>query len=161
MRALTRAVVLMSTMVSASALAQPKKPVPQPVPKIEKAPVPTAVIGLEAKGAFAPERGFIDDVVTADAARLGIVVTDGAAQVEIQIISNQDAGEIARLDVAAVAPAVRRFYLLGDRVFVVGDADDHANVAAALIGLDGKVVKAHKVATDHHLLPYKGADTVV
>lgn len=157
MRALTRAVVLMSTMVSASALAQPKKP----VPKIEKAPPPTAVVGLEAKGAFAPERGFIDDVVTADAERLGIVVTDGAEQVEIQIISNQDGGEIARLDVAAVAPAVRRFYLLGDRVFVVGDADDQAKVPAVLIGLDGKVVKAHKPATDHHLIPYAGADAVV
>jgi hypothetical protein len=157
MRALTWALVLMSTTVAAGVSAQPKKK--RRRRRIEKAPPPPPLVGLESKGGFAPERGFIDDVVASDADRLGIVVTDGASQVEVQIISTADSGELARLDVAALTCGGAPFYLLGDRVFLVGDTDDDgAPVAAVLVGLDGKVVKAQKPATDHHLMPYKGAD---
>ncbi len=157
MRVLTLAAFVIPAAIAAhvpNAAAQPKKPPPKPVPKIEKAPPPPPLVGLDTKGAFAPERGFIDDVVASDSDRLGIVVTDGASLVEIQLVSNTDLGEIARLDVAKLMPAVRRFYLRADAMFLVGEAEDGAPVPAVLVGLDGKVRKAHKAATDHHLMPY-------
>lgn len=161
MRVLTLAAFVIPMAVAATAAAQPNpKPAPRPVPKIEKTPPPPPLVGLETKGAFAPERGFIDDVVASDAERLGIVVTDGAAQVEVQLVSNTDLGELARIDVAKLMPAVRRFYLRGDALFLVGDSDDGSPVAGVLIGLDGKVRKAQKPATDHHLLPYAGTEAV-
>jgi hypothetical protein len=159
MRVLTLAAFVIPAAIAATAAAQPKPP-PRPVPKIEKAPPPPALVGLEAKGAFAPERGFIDDVVASDAERLGIVVTDGAAQVEVQLVSNTDLGEIARLDVAKLMPSVRRFYLRGDALFLVGGSEDGSPVAGVLVGLDGKVRKAQKPATDHHIRPFAGVDAV-
>lgn len=164
MRALTWAVVLLSTTLAS---AQPaKKPAPAPAPrpappKIEKAAPPAPLVGLESKGAFAPEKGFIDDVVATDGKRLGIVVTDGAAQTAIEVVSTDDAGAIATIDVSKIAPQVRRFYLLpADRIFVVADGEEGAKVGAWLIALDGKIIKAHKPATDHTLMPFNGADAV-
>jgi hypothetical protein len=157
--ALIGAALTMSIAVVAHA--QPaKKPAPKAPPKIEKAAPPPNVVGLEAKGGFAPERGFIDDVVFTDGKRLGIVVTDGAAETEIQVISIEDAGELARVNVAAFAPQVRRFYILGEQLFVVADGEEGTAVTATLVGFDGKVVKTHKAATDHTLMPYNGADAV-
>jgi len=169
MRALTWSAIVLSPAGAASAAAQPtaKRPGPTPGPKrppptkIEKAPPPTALIGVEAKGAFAPERGFLDDVVATADGRLGVVVTDGAGLVELQVISTADGGELTHFDVAAIAPAVRRFYLLGDDVFVVADNDDGAPVAGALLGADGKVKKAHKAATDLFVRPFAGQDAVI
>lgn len=168
MRAVSWAAVVLSTAVVSTAIAQPAgtRPAPPapkrpPPPRIEKTPPPPPLVGLAAQGAFAPARGFLDDVIATDGARLGVVVTDGASQVEVQVISTVDAGELARFDVAAIAPAVRRFYLLGDDVFVVADADDGVPVAGTLLGKDAKVKKAHKPATDLFVRPVAGQPAVI
>ena len=41
-----------------------------------------------------------------------------------------------------------RRYLRGDAMFLVGEAEDGAPVPAVLVGLDGKVRKAQKPATE-------------
>lgn len=152
---------------AATAVAQPARPAPRrppPPPPVVKAPPPPPLVGLSALGAFAPERGFLDDVVTTDGARLGVVVTDGADQVELELIGMADAGAIARLDVAAIAPQVRRFYLLGDRVFVVGASLDGGPATGTLLGLDGRPVrgaKKHRPATDVFLRDVSGKPTVI
>lgn len=162
---LVPAASLVFSVAAATAVAQPaRKPPPGPraaPAKIEKAPPPARLVGLVAQGEFAPSRGFLDDVVAADGDRLGLVVTDSASLVEIHVVSTADAGELARLDVAAVAPAVRRFYLRGDRVFVVADADAGAPVTGTLLGLDGTVVKTHRPASDLFVRAIGGKDAVI
>ncbi len=170
MRARLASALCSLTIVAGTAAAQPDRrapgpppPQPRPVPKIEKTLPPVPLVGLAELGAFAPERGFLDDVFTTDGTRMALVVTDGAAEVQVQVIGTADAGEIASFSVAAVAPAVRRLYLLGDRLFVVSDDDPGKPVHGTLVGFDGTVVKAykHKPATDIFLRTVNGQLAVI
>ncbi len=158
------------TVAATTAAAQPAKlPPPAPPrpapPKIVKDPPPAPLIGLIEQGAFAPERGFLDDVVASDDTRLGVVVTDGDAQIEIDVLGLADAGEVARIDVAPVARVgVRRFYFLGDQVFVVPEpAAEGAPITPALLGFDGKPIKTAKLkaATDIFLRTFAGQTAVI
>jgi hypothetical protein len=149
----------------AAAAAQPAK---KPPPKIVKDPPPAPLVGVTQLGAFAPERGFLDDVVTTDGTRLGVVVTDGDQLVEVQVLGMADAGEVARVDVHAAAPSVRRFYILGDRLFVVPELPDGApadgKVTPFIVGFDGKPVKGGpklKAATDVFVRPVSGQPAVI
>lgn len=159
-------------LAAAVAAAQPaRKPPPgppaRPVPKIVKAPPPAPLVGLTELGAFAPARGFLDDVVTDDGTRLGVVVTDADQLVEIQVLGIADAGEIARVDVKPLMPAVRRFYLLGDKIFVVprrpmGESAE-TPINPFLVGLDGQPVKGPKLrsATDIFVRPVAGQPAMI
>jgi hypothetical protein len=154
---------------AAVANAQPKKvPPPKAPPKIVKDPPPAPLVSLTQLGAFAPEHGFLDDVVTTDGTRLGVVVTDGDALDEIQVLGMADAGEVAHVDVHALVPAVRRFYILGDRLFIVPELADGApeggDVTPVLVGFDGQPVKGGpklRPATDHFIRPFKGQPALV
>jgi hypothetical protein len=152
------------TIAAATADAQPRKAPPRrpPAIKIEKKKPPAPVVGLVEQGAFAPRRGFLDDVVATDGARLGVVVTDADALLEIQLLGTADAGEIARVDVASFASRVRRFYLLGDQLFVVSGVADVSGIGT-LIGLDGTVIKSARFrsASDFFLRDHDGSPAVV
>ena len=169
----TRPVLASCTFVlvaAAVATAQPaRKPPPKaPPPRIVKDPPPAPLVGVTQLGAFAPERGFLDDVVTTDGTRLGVVVTDGDQQVEIQVLGMADAGEIAHVDVHALVPSVRRFYLLGDKIFIVPErpdgAPEGASITPVLLGLDGQPVKKGPrlhAATDVFIRPFAGQPAII
>ncbi|MBZ0234063.1 MAG: hypothetical protein K8M05_17165 [Deltaproteobacteria bacterium] len=146
----------------------PQRPAPKVVPKIVKAPPPAPLVGLTPLGAFSPARGFLDDVVTDDGTHLGVVVTDGDQHVEIQVLGMADAGEVARVDVKPMTEAVRRFYLLGDKLFVVprraeGVPED-APITPFFVGLDGQPLKRAprlRPATDFFVRPFAGQQAII
>lgn len=154
------AVLTCTFVLVSAAAAQPKK--------IVKDPPPAPLVSLTQLGAFAPERGFLDDVVTTDGTRLGVVVTDGDALDEIQVLGTTDAGEIAHVDVHPYVPAVRRFYIVGDKLLVVPalaeGAPEGGAVTPVLLGFDGQPVKRGPklpAATDHFVRPFKGQPALV
>lgn len=161
--------VLLAAAVAAAQPARkpPPGPAKRPVPKIVKAPPPAPLFGLTELGAFAPARGFLDDVVTDDGTRLGVVVTDADQLVEIQVLGMADAGEIARVDVKPLLQAVRRFYLLGDKLFVVprrpASETEDTPLTPFLVGLDGQPVKGPKLrsATDIFVRPVAGQPAMI
>jgi hypothetical protein len=155
-------------MVAATAAAVTAQPAKKPPPKIVKGPPPAPLVGLTPLGAFAPERGFLDDVVTTDGTRLGVVVTDSDQLVEVQVLGMADAGEVARVDVRTVAPAVRRFYILGDKLFIVPElpegAAEGSPVTPVLLGFDGQPVKGGprvRAATDVFIRPFSGQPAII
>lgn len=145
------------TFVAATAAASPGAP---RVPPIPKPTVPPALVGLEKLGSYAPDRGFLDDVVAADDHRLAVVVTDGADLLEVRVLDQGGAPQ-ATIPLGAVTRAVRRLYLLGTGVLVVTEPADDGSVAGALLGWNGKLIKAHKPATDLFVRDIDGKPAVI
>ena len=153
---MTRALI-----VSCAALAAMPAAVAQPKPPKAPPPGPAPLVGLTKVGAHVPDRGFIDDAYAVDGDRLAVVVTDGDAMVEARVLGG-DGAAVATVTLGAIAREVRRLYLLGDRLFVVGGGgDEGAPVTGTLIGLDAKVVKVHKPATDLFVRKLDGKDAVI
>ncbi len=134
------------------------QPIGKPAPGT-RAGKPPALVGLTQTGAHVPDRGFLDDVVATDGARLAVIVTDGDDLIEARVLGPDGAPQ-ATVTLGAIAPAVRRMYLLGERLFVVADADE-GPVGGALIGLDAKVIKKHAPATDLFVRKVDGKDAVI
>ena len=162
-RAVTISAFLTISLVSATpgsgVRAQPGPARPGPT-KIVPAPPPAELVGLTQTGSLIPDRGFVDDPVASDGTRLAVVVTDGAGLVEAKVLG-PDGVSHASINLAAVIPTVRRLYLMGTRLFVVADDPAGGPVTAALIELDGKVVRRHARATDLAVRRIGGKDTVV
>ena len=145
--------------VATTTAAQPaarRPPAPAPIRPVVVPPL----VGLTATGSHVPTRGFVDDVVTTDGGRLVVVITDGAELVEARVLGADGTAQ-ATVPLGAVAPAVRRLYLRGDRLIVVADADEGAPVTAAVLGLDGKVVKQHAAATELFVRAVDGTDALI
>ncbi len=162
-RAATCVAALFVILVVSAALepagAQPGPPRPGPT-KIVPAPPPPELVGLMSTGSLVPDRGFVDDPMASDGARLAVVVTDGAALAEATVLGPDGVSQ-AKVDLGPVMPTVRRMYLLGSRLFVVADDPAGGPVTGALIELTGKVVKRHAAATDLTLRKIGGKDLVV
>lgn len=128
--------------------------------KIVPPPPPAELVGLTAAGSVTPERGFVDDPVATDGARLAVIVTDGASLEEVRVLGPDGAAQ-ATVNIAPIVPTVRRFNLLGNRLFLVAEDPAGGPVTATLVELDGKVVRKHAKATDLALRTIGGKDVVV
>jgi hypothetical protein len=96
------------------------------------------------------------------------VVTDSDQLVQVQVLGMADAGEVAHVDVHALMPAVRRFYILGDKLFVVPELADGVapgtSVTPVLLGFDGQPVKGGprlRAATDVFIRPFSGQPAII
>jgi len=161
MRAHTSLVALSSAALACGLFASAASAQPQKAPpKITPAPPPPELVGLTQVAAVIPERGFVDDPIATDGTSTALVVTDGAGLVEARVYA-ADGVSHQKLDLAAVAPAPRRLYLTGGRLFVVTDEASGVGMTGALVDLTGKVLRKFPRATELSLRSLAGKDVVV
>jgi len=126
-------------------------------------PKPPALVGVAQDARIAPDRGFVDDPVAFDGARVAYVNTDGATFAELVVYDVGAKAEKLRAALPADlgVPQSLRFVGAGDaaRLFLVGRADDGA-ARAALFGLDGKVARRFGPAADVTLVTRAGTPRV-
>ena len=127
------AIVVVSATLGSGAGAQPAPPRPAPT-KIVPPPPPPELVGLTLTGSLVPDRGFVDDPVASDGGRLAVIVTDGGALAEANVLGPDGVSQ-AKVDLAPVIPTVRRMYLRGTRLFVVADDPAGGPVTGALLAL--------------------------
>jgi len=140
--------------VAAPSTAQPRKP-----PPVHRELSPD-LVGLTEVASLVPDQGYFDDPVDGDATRVVVVVIEHGQSVA-RVLSTADGRELARVDLAPVAALIRRVYLLGDRLFVVGDGERLSQVEGALVDFHGKVVRRHGPATDLYVREVGGVPAVV
>lgn len=142
---------------AAGVAAQPQaKPAP---PKIVKDPPPPPEVGLQKVGELRPGRGFVDDGLAVDGGKLLVLVRDGAGGVALHTLALADGSAGPALDLTKIAPEAMRVTPLGDRYFVVYGAEPPR--AGALIDGTGKVVRAHKPATELAIRTVGGKPVVI
>jgi hypothetical protein len=148
--------VLVVTFASSVALAQPKKdPPPRPVPK------PQPHVGLVQAARFAPASGFVDDPIAADAKRIAYVVADTAGTAAVHVVDLATGAETATFDLAPVTLKPRSIDWVGDRLFVVTDADAEGTFQiGALVDLKGKVIYKTPRATNVQIVAPGGKPRV-
>ena len=95
---------------------------------------PAALIGATQAARIAPDRGFVDDPIAADDARLAYVNTDGATFADLVVFELAGARELVRAPLPAElgTPASLRWIGAADkrRLFVVGRTEDGVAHAA-------------------------------
>ena len=137
--------------------AQPTaKPAP---PKIVKDPPPPELVGVARLGELRPGKGLVDDAITVAGGRILALARDGAGGVALRSLSTADATEVPALDLTTIAPEAYRVTAVGPRLFVVYGAE--APRAGVLIEPTGKVVRAHKPATELAVRTVGGKPVVV
>jgi hypothetical protein len=102
--------ILALALVSGVAAAQPKSAVPE-------------LVGATEVVKLTGPLGFIDDAVAFDGQRIAYVVTDGSTKAELHLVTlatEQD----TTLDISAITLHAIALELLGNRAFVVGQAED-------------------------------------
>jgi len=127
------------------------------------APRPAALVGVTQQARIAPSKGFVDDAVAFDGVRLAYINTDGATFADL-IVHDINAGDAAdrRFPVPPDLGVIASLRFLPDpepRLFAIGHGDD-GSARAALIALDGKVVRRFGPANDITLVMRAGAPRV-
>jgi hypothetical protein len=99
-------------------------------------PALSPLVGVTEVAKQAPASGFIDDVVASDDARLAYIVTDGSTKAELHVLTVATNADQAA-DITAVTLHPIGLTLVGQRAFVIGQAEDGQQVAA-LVEIAGK-----------------------
>jgi hypothetical protein len=121
---------------------------------------PAAVVGASQRARIAPDKGFVDDPIAADGARLAYVNTDGASFAELVVFDLAGAKEALRTPLPAELGTTQalRWVGAGDkaRLFVLGRTED-GQARASLIDLTGKVARKFGPAAELALVDRGGA----
>ena len=121
-------------------------------------PKPPATVGATEIARVTPAKGFVDDPIAFDGARLAYVDTDGATFTELVVYDVATKAEVSRNDLPPTlgTPTLVRWIGAGDaaKLFVAGKTDDAAT--AVLVGKDGKVAKKFAAGTDIALVTRGG-----
>ncbi|MCE9578214.1 MAG: hypothetical protein K8W52_34125 [Deltaproteobacteria bacterium] len=117
----------------------------------EPAGKPAALVGATQAARIAPDRGFVDDPIAADGARLAYVNTDGATFAELVVFELAGAHELVRTPLPAELGTASALRWVGaadkPRLFVVGRTEDGV-AHAATFELTGKVGRKFGPAAD-------------
>jgi hypothetical protein len=122
-------------------------------------PPPPATVGATELARITPAKGFVDDPIAFDGARVAYIDTDGATFTELVVYDPATKAEVARAALPADlgTPTLVRWIGTGDaaKILVAGKSDE-AVARAALLGVDGKVVRKFGPATDVALVTRGG-----
>lgn len=115
---------------------------------------PAVLVGASQAARIAPTRGFIDDALAIDGARVAYVNTDGATFAEL-VIADVAGGEKLRTPLPPTLGTATAMRWLGDTLVVIGRTDDGAS-RAAVIDPTGKVLRTVGPAADITLVDRGG-----
>ncbi len=127
------------------------------------APKPAPLIGVTQEARVVPDKGFVDDPVAFDGGRLAYIATDGATFADLvlyDVVAKADKLRVA-MPTDLGTPTTLRFGGSGENehVLAIGRGDDGV-ARAALIGVDGKVLRRFGPASDINLVVRVGTPRV-
>lgn len=114
-------------------------------------PKPAPLVGVTEAARPAIDKGFIDDAIAFDGARLAYVNTDASTFADLVVYDVAKKAEASRVALPGDLGATVAVELVGPRVLVVGRAED-GKARAALIGADGKIARRFGPADDITLI---------
>jgi hypothetical protein len=119
------------------------------------APPPPPLIGVTASATIKPVKGFIDDPVAFDGARLAYVNTDSATFTDLVVFDVAGAKELVRTPLPADLGDPSALDFAGPRLVLV-TRDEDASARAAVFGADGQLQRKIGPAADITLVTIGG-----
>jgi hypothetical protein len=119
------------------------------------APKPPPLVGVTEEATVKPDKGFLDDPVAFDGARLAYVHTDAATFTDLVVFDVAGKKELVRTPIPADLGVAKALDFAGARLVLV-TRDDNDDARAAVFGADGQLQRKLGPAADITLVTIAG-----